>query len=187
MKEEIKNIVEILLNGGIILYPCDTVWAIGCDATNALAIERIYLLKKRADTKSMLVLVNGIDMLNNYVHKVPDIAKEMIKTSIKPLTIIYPKAVNLPANLAAIDGSIGIRIVQHEFCSRLIKQLNRPLVSTSANISGSATPLSYSDISAEIIGGVDYAVNPQFEEEMTHKPSSIVSLGVDGEVKIIRE
>ncbi|MDR1055172.1 MAG: threonylcarbamoyl-AMP synthase [Prevotellaceae bacterium] len=187
MKEEIQKAVEVLRKGGIILYPTDTIWGIGCDAANTIAIEKIYTLKKRTDSKSMLALVDNADRISHYVKKIPHIARDLIELSNKPLTIIYPDAVNLPDNLLAEDGSIGIRVVQHEFCQQLIFTLNRPLVSTSANVSGEKIPSTFAEISDEIINSVDYVIDPRFEEKVTHKPSSIIKLGISGEVKIIRK
>lgn len=186
MKEEIKRAVEVLRKGGIILYPTDTVWGIGCDATNADAVNKIYALKKRVDSKSMLVLVDNADRLTRYVQKIPDIAIDLIEVTDTPLTIIYPQGVGLAENLLADDGSIGIRVVQHDFCQQLIRALNRPLVSTSANLSGEKSPATYAEISNDIIKGVDCVINQQFEGKPTRKPSSIIKLGAGSEVQIIR-
>jgi L-threonylcarbamoyladenylate synthase len=187
MQDDIKKAVEILKKGGLILYPTDTIWGIGCDATNPEAVAKIYALKKREDSKSMLVLVENPNMLNIYLDKVPDIAWDLIDVADKPLTIIYPKAKNLASNLIAADGSIGIRIVKHAFCQRLIQAFRKPIVSTSANISGNPFPKSFKAIETAITNGVDHIVPQIYEESKNPVPSGIIQLGLGGEVKVIRE
>ncbi|MDR2125900.1 MAG: threonylcarbamoyl-AMP synthase [Prevotellaceae bacterium] len=187
MKNEIKRTVEILKNGGIILYPTDTVWGIGCDATNADAVEKIYRIKRRNDSKSMLVLVDSANRISRYVKQIPNIASDLIELSDSPLTIIYPQAVNLAPNLIAADGTIGIRVAKHEFCKNLIFALNRPIVSTSANISGEKYPQKLDEISLEIRNSVDLMVNRRFEGKPTYKPSAIIKLGLKNEVEVIRK
>lgn len=187
MKNEIHKAVEVLRSGGIILYPTDTVWGIGCDATNAAAVEKIFALKQRSDSKSMLVLVDSADRISRYVHQIPGIASDLIELSNTPLTIIYPQAVNLAPNLIAADGSVGIRVVKHEFCRQLIFALNRPIVSTSANISGEAAPKKLAEIANEIIAGVDLVVSSSFEGQPSNKPSAIIKLGLKNEVEVIRK
>ncbi|MDR2652415.1 MAG: threonylcarbamoyl-AMP synthase [Prevotellaceae bacterium] len=187
MKNEIKKTVEVLKNGGIILYPTDTVWGIGCDATNADAVEKIYKLKQRSDSKSMLVLVDSANRISRYVKQIPNIASDLIELSDTPLTIIYPQAVNLAPNLISEDGTIGIRVVNHEFCKQLIFALNRPIVSTSANISGEKSPIIFEEIASEIRNNVDFTVNKIFEGNPTGKPSAIIKLGLKNEVEVIRK
>jgi L-threonylcarbamoyladenylate synthase len=187
MKNEIKKAVEILKNGGIILYPTDTVWGIGCDATNTGAVEKIYRMKRRNDSKSMLVLVDSADRISRHVKQIPSIAPDLIELGNTPLTIIYPQAVNLAPNLIAEDGTIGIRVVNHEFCRQLIFALNRPIVSTSANISGEKSPRQFDEISSNILNNVDFTVNKVFEEKSTKKPSAIIKLGLKNEVEVIRK
>jgi L-threonylcarbamoyladenylate synthase len=187
MKNEIKKAVEILQNGGIILYPTDTVWGIGCDATNAAAVEKIYTLKRRSDSKSMLVLVDSADRISRYVKQIPSLASDLIELSDTPLTIIYPQAVNIAENLVAEDGTIGIRVVNHEFCKQLIFALNRPIVSTSANISGEKSPQKLNEVADEIKNNVDFVVNSIFEGKPTCKPSAIIKLGINNEVEVIRK
>jgi len=187
MKNEIKKAVEILRNGGIILYPTDTVWGIGCDATNAEAVEKIYKLKRRSDSKSMLVLVDSADRISRYVKQIPNLASDLIELSNTPLTIIYPQAINLAANLVADDGTIGIRVVNHEFCRQLIFALNRPIVSTSANISGEKAPQKLDEITDEIKNNVDFIVNNVFTGKPSNKPSAIIKLGLKNEVEVIRK
>ena len=183
---DIGQSLEILKRGGVILYPTDTVWGIGCDATNQAAIERIFTIKRRNETQSMLCLVGGCDMLASYVDDVPEVAMQLIATAEKPLTIIYPKAKNLAANLIADDGSIGIRIVQEPFCRQLIGELGKPLVSTSANISGEPTPATFGDISAEIKTAVDYIVQWRQDERYPATASSIIQLKEDGSYHVLR-
>jgi len=187
MNEDIVKAIEILQKGGIILYPTDTIWGIGCDATNAHAVKRIYDLKKREDSKSMLVLLDNESKLNSYLTEVPEIAWDLIDFATKPLTIIYPNAKNLATNLIAEDKSIGIRITREEFSKTLCMRFKKPIVSTSANISGEPSPTSFDKISQEVKEGVDYIVKYRQEETSNPAPSSIMKLGLGGEIKIIRE
>jgi len=187
MNEDITKALEVLKKGGVILYPTDTVWGLGCDATNAEAVARIYAIKKREDSKSMLVLVDHNGRIESYVREVPEIAWEIIDAAVRPITIIYPGARNLAKNLIAEDGSIGIRISSDEFCGELIKKLGKPLVSSSANISGEKTPSGFSEISEEIKASVDYVVEWRQDDTVKNPPSSIIKLGEGGLFKIIRE
>lgn len=187
MQHEVDEAVRILRAGGVILYPTDTVWGIGCDATNAEAVDRIYRLKRSENKKSMLVLCASPDMTVRYVNKAPGIAFEVMEMATKPLTLILPGAVGVAANLIPDEGTLGIRVPDHEFCRRMLRALERPIVSTSANISGEATPVGLQEVSKEIIDGVDFVVNPRFEGKPTRKASSIIAFGEGGEVKIIRE
>lgn len=187
MKEEIKKIIDILQNGGVILYPTDTVWGIGCDATNENAVKRIFEIKKRVDTKAMLVLVDNAARIQSYVEEVPDMAWDLIELSEKPLTIIYPDAKNLAKNLVADDNTIGIRVTNEEFSKSLCAQFRRPIVSTSSNISGEPTPANFSEISDEIKNAVDYVVEYRQNDLSKPKPSSIIKLGKGNLIKIIRE
>jgi L-threonylcarbamoyladenylate synthase len=178
--------VTVLKQGGLILYPTDTVWGIGCDATNERAVQRIYALKKRADAKAMLVLVDREEKLSFYMKEVPPMAWELVRLADKPLTIIYPDALNLAPSLLAEDGSIGIRVTREAFSKALCARFNKPVVSTSANISGEPSPAFFQAISAASVQGVDYVVNYRREETAASRPSSIIKLGVDGTVSIIR-
>ena len=187
MEQEISKALEVLKAGGLILYPTDTVWGIGCDATNAAAVEKIYRLKRSADKKSMLVLVGRVDDVARYVGRVPEVAWQLLEVSDKPLTLILPGAGGVAGSLIPEEGTIGIRVPAHEFCSGLLKRLGRPLVSTSANISGEASPARFDEIAKEIIAGVDYVVPRSCEGRMTGKPSSIIALDEGGGFKIIRE
>ena len=159
MTEDIKKACEVMAAGGIILYPTDTIWGIGCDATNEKAVQRVYELKRRADNKAMLVLMDSEAKLDRYVSDVPDIAWDLISVSDKPLTIIYSSAKNLATNLLGADGSVGIRITNEEFSKKLCERFRKPLVSTSANVSGEPSPANFSEVSEVIKEGVDYSVS----------------------------
>ena len=186
MHDDVKAALEVLQNGGGILYPTDTIWGIGCDACNEEAVRRIYAIKNRIDSKSMLVLLENAALLDRYIDEVPEIAFDLIEVSDKPLTIIYDGAKNLARNLIAEDGSIGIRITTEAFSSDLIRRFKRPVVSTSANISGKPSPACFAEIDQKIIEAVDYVV--KYRQDDTHKavPSGIIKLGRSGEIKIIR-
>ncbi len=187
LDQTISEVVSVLRSGGIILYPTDTVWGIGCDATNKEAVEKIYKLKQSEDKKSMLVLCNNSNMVVRYVNKAPGIAFEVMEMSEKPLTAILPGAVGVAENLIPEEGTLGVRIPIHEFCEKLIYKFGRPIVSTSANISGEKTPKRFNEIDREILEGVDYVVHPRHEGKPTRLPSSIIAFSVDGGVKIIRD
>jgi L-threonylcarbamoyladenylate synthase len=186
MQEDIKKALEILKSGGVILYPTDTVWGLGCDATNEEAVAKIYSIKKREDSKSMLVLLNNSARISSYIKDVPEIAWELIDAAVSPLTLIYPGAKNLAKNLIAEDGSIGIRITDDEFCCELIKRFGKPIVSSSANVSGEKTPAIFSEINDEIKDSVDYTVEWRRDDFTKKSPSSIIKLGEGGLFKIIR-
>lgn len=173
--------------GGVILYPTDTIWGIGCDATNEDAVRRVYEIKQRQDSKAMLVLVDSSVKVDFYVQDVPEVAWDLIDLADKPLTIIYSGARNLAANLLAEDGSVGIRVTNEEFSKRLCQQFRKAIVSTSANISGQPSPKNFSEISEEVKSAVDYIVGYRQEEMSNPKPSSIIKLGKGGVIKIIRE
>ncbi|MDY3266831.1 MAG: L-threonylcarbamoyladenylate synthase [Phocaeicola sp.] len=187
MKDEIKKACEVMQKGGVILYPTDTVWGIGCDATNEEAVKRIFEIKKRADSKAMLVLVDSPVKVDFYVQDVPNVAWDLIEMTTKPLTIIYDGARNLASNLIAEDGSVGIRVTSEEFSKQLCFRFRKAIVSTSANISGQPAPAVFSEISDEIKNAVDYIVDYRRDEKGPAKPSSIIKLGKGGTVKIIRE
>ena len=187
MKEDIENCLKVLNEGGIILYPTDTIWGLGCDATNKSAVKRIFDIKKRNDQKSLLVLLDNPGKIPSYVGEVPDIAWDLIELSEKPLTIIYSDAKNLATNLIAEDSSIGIRIANDQFCQKLIQRFKKPIVSTSANISGKTAPANFSEISDEVIQSVDYVVKWRQDDYTKAQASSIIKLKPNGEVQIIRE
>ena len=173
--------------GGVILYPTDTIWGIGCDATNEDAVRRVYEIKQRQDSKAMLVLVDSSVKVDFYVRDVPEVAWDLIDLADKPLTIIYSGARNLAANLLAEDGSVGIRVTNEDFSQRLCQQFRKAIVSTSANISGQPSPKNFSEISEEVKSAVDYIVGYRQEEISNPKPSSIIKLDKGGVIKIIRE
>lgn len=187
LKEEVFKATEILKQGGVILYPTDTIWGIGCDATNEKAVKRIYDIKQREDNKSMLVLLDDAGKIASYAD-VPDIALQLIEVSDKPMTVIYPNAHHLAANLInAADRTIGIRITEEEFSKSLIFRFRKPIVSTSANISGQPSPACYRDISDDIKNAVDYIVDFRRNENQKHTPSSIIKLETDGTIQVIRK
>ncbi len=186
MQNEINKALKILQQGGIILYPTDTVWGIGCDATNEAAVKKVYDLKKRIDSKALICLVADERMLSKYVKQIPEAALDIIELAESPTTIIYDDAQNLATNLIAKDNTIAIRIPDNEFCFQLSRKFNGAIVSTSANISGQPTPKTFSEISTDILKGVDYVVNSQFEKKSS-KPSSIIKLTNSGLVTIIRK
>lgn len=191
MKEAIQQALEVLRKGGIILYPTDTVWGIGCDATNPEAVAKVYEIKRRADSKSLVLLASDMDMICRYVKEVPEMAIQLVEVNDKPMTIIYPGAVTgqhgLAQNAVAEDGTVGIRIPMMDFCKQLVARLGRPLVSTSANISGEPTPRKYAEISEEIRSAVDHVVDPSLEKGATGHSSSIIKVGLDYSIEIIRK
>jgi L-threonylcarbamoyladenylate synthase len=187
MQEEIKKAVEVLRSGGVILYPTDTVWGIGCDATNESAVKKIFEIKKRNEVKSMLVLIDNAAKIQSYLDEVPEMAWDLIEFAEKPLTIIFPDAKNLATNLLGDDKSIGIRVTKEAFSKRLCEQFRKPIVSTSANLSGEKTPLNFNEISDEIKSQVDYVVNFRQEETAKAKPSSVIKLGKGNLFQMIRE
>ncbi len=185
--EDLKKACEILRQGGLILYPTDTIWGIGCDATNGEAVSRVYALKQRTNHKAMLVLIDSPAKLNGYVSDIPDITWDLLDVADKPLTIIYPNAKNLAFNLLGEDGSVGIRITKERFSHELCKLFRKPLVSTSANISGLPSPTRFSEIAEAVKSGVDYIVQYRQNETASARPSGIIKLGENGCIQIIRE
>ena len=185
VNEEVHNAYEVINNGGIILYPTDTVWGIGCDATNEEAIKKIYALKQREETKSMIVLMNGDRMLYNVFNEVPEVAWQILDVTDKPTTLILDNPRNVAKNIVAPDNTLGMRLVKEPFCYKLMERMKKPLVSTSANISGMPTPNSFKEIDHHILDGVDYIVNLH-HDKVAAKPSTIIKLGNDLQVKVIR-
>ena len=199
-----QKALEVLRAGGVILYPTDTVWGIGCDATDPEAVARIYAIKQRSDSKSLVLLASDMDMVARYVKEVPEMAVQLVEVNDKPMTIIYPDAVVGPApadpsqmpqasrhclaiNTVAEDGTVGIRIPMSDFCRQLASRLGRPIVSTSANISGEPTPVCFAEITEQIRSAVDYIVDPSLESQATGKASSIIKVGLDYSIQIIRK
>ncbi len=185
-QDDIKNAVETMKRGGVILYPTDTVWGIGCDATNAEAVARVYEIKHREDSKALICLVDSDARMQRYVRSVPDVAWDLLELAEKPTTVILDNAVNLAPNLIAEDGSIAMRITRESFSKELCYRFQKPIVSTSANISGEPAAQNYCDISEELLAAVDYVCWTRRQEHKPHKPSSIIKLSENGEVKIIR-
>jgi L-threonylcarbamoyladenylate synthase len=187
MTDEIKKAQDVLYKGGVILYPTDTIWGIGCDATNEAAVRRVFDLKKRVDSKALLVLIDNPVKLEFYVREVPEVAWDLIDLAERPLTIIYPGGRNLAPNLLAEDGSVGIRVTKELFSKMLCERFRKAIVSTSANISGEPSPGFFDEISPEIVNGVDYVVNYRRKDKIPASPSSIIKLGAGGQVEIIRK
>ena len=199
----INECLEVLRSGGLILYPTDTVWGIGCDATDPEAVAKVFALKKRADSKSLVLLASDMDMIARYVREIPEMAVQLVEVNDSPMTIIYPGAFvserpaedekpvkdrfSLAYNTVAEDGSVGIRIPMMDFCTDLVRRFGRPVVSTSANISGEPTPKTFADIPQAIKDSVDYVVDPLLESGSTGKSSSIIKVGLDAAIEIIRK
>jgi L-threonylcarbamoyladenylate synthase len=186
-QDDIKKAIEVMKNGGVILYPTDTVWGIGCDATNAEAVAKVYKIKHRDDSKALICLVDSPVRLQRYVRNVPEVAWQVMELATKPTTVIFDNAVNLAPNLIAEDGSIGMRVTQEDFSKELCYRFQKPIVSTSANISGEPAAENYKDISEELLNSVDYVCYSRRQEKKPHTPSSIIRIKVNGEVEIIRK
>lgn len=184
---QIEEAVKVLRSGGVLLYPTDTIWGIGCDATNEKAVEKVFALKQRSDAKSLIVLASDMDMVARYVKEIPEMAETLVSISDKPLTIIYPEGMGMAANVTAEDGSIAIRIPMCDFCRELVRRFGRPIVSTSANVSGNPAPKRYLDIAEELKNSVDFCVDSSMEHGSTRNPSSIIKLGLHNEVQVIRD
>lgn len=186
LKEDIRKAVDCMRSGGVILYPTDTVWGLGCDATNEEAVKKIFQMKRRADSKSMLILVDSVRMLERVVDELPDVAEQLIEAVVEPLTVIYDGATGIAPSLIAEDGSVGVRITGEEYSRSICKLLGRPVVSTSANFSGERTPSIFPEISEEIKEKADYIADYRRDDREKRKPSRIIKLGKGGEIKIIR-
>ncbi len=186
LREEIAKALKVVQDGGIILYPTDTIWGIGCDATNTEAIKKIFALKQRDEAKSMIILLDTHNKLESYIREVPAIAYELIEFAENPLTLVMPGAKNISPALISADGSIGVRVAKHDFCQQLIQRLRKPLVSTSANISGMPSPQNFGQIDQEIIDGVDYVVDLEQHSMERKNPSTIMRLQPDGRFEFLR-
>jgi L-threonylcarbamoyladenylate synthase len=186
LKDEIAKALKVVQDGGIILYPTDTIWGIGCDATNTEAVQKIFRLKQRSEAKSMIILLDNDNKLASYIQEVPELAYNLIEYAENPLTLVMPGARNISSALIAADGSVGIRISDHPFCQGLIQRLRKPLVSTSANISGKPSPQYFSQIDQEIIDGVDYVVDVDQHSMEIKTPSTIMKLEPDGRFEFLR-
>ena len=187
MEEDIRQAVEVMRRGGVILYPTDTIWGIGCDATNEEAVRRVYDIKRRDDSKALICLVDSADRLQRYVGDVPGVAWDLIEYADKPLTLILDNARNLAPNLLAEDGSVGLRVTREEFSRQLCYRFQKAVVSTSANVSGEPSPACFADICDEILNAVDYVVQSRRNEKKKAAPSSIIKLRPDGEITLIRK
>jgi len=185
--EDLRQALSVLIKGGIILYPTDTIWGLGCDATNQDAVEKIFKIKKRRESKSLIILVNGFTMLERYVRDIPEVAGEILEVSDKPLTIIYPKGKNLASGVCNEDGSVGIRVCNDDFCNELITRFRKPVISTSANFSEAQSPAYFSEIEDEIIRSADYVVKYRQTDTNKNTPSSIIKVEDNGVIKIIRK
>ena len=186
LKNEVLKCIDILNSGGTLLYPTDTIWGIGCDATSQRAVEKIHRIKRRTGSKSLIVLVDSANKLPLYVENMPEIAWDLLKNVSTPLTIIYPQGKNLAANVIGDDRSVAIRVADNEFCRELIRDFGKPVVSTSANISGNVTPCTFKDVSPDIIRQIDYAVQLYHDNMTTVRPSRIIKLYQNGEFNVIR-
>lgn len=184
--DDIRNALKVLRAGGVILYPTDTIWGIGCDATNAEAVRKIYAIKQRAENKSLIILVNSAGMLTRYVDNPPEVALQMAELTESPLTIVYDRGRSLAEGVASADGSVGVRICTDPFCDELITALRKPLVSTSANISGSSAPALFDEISEELKASVDYVCLWRQDDRSRAKASSVIRVSGNGVVKILR-
>lgn len=186
LKQEIEKALTVLKNGGVILYPTDTVWGLGCDATNEEAVSKINQIKGRAEDKSFIILLDNDNKLQSYVNEVPEVAYDLIEYAESPLTIIFFNAKNLARNVINSDGSVGIRIVNHDFCTQLIQRFRKPITSTSANISGQPAPAIFDEINPEILEAVDYVVDWEQEIRERKRPSTIMKLATGGQFSFIR-
>lgn len=185
--DDIINALKVLRAGGVILYPTDTVWGLGCDATNALAVQKIFAIKQRDDSKSLIILVNSGSMLERYVTDPPEVALQMAELSQKPLTIVYDRGRSLAAGVASADGSVGVRICSDPFCDELITAFRKPIVSTSANISGTDAPALFDEISEEVISAADYVCLYRQYDRSRSSASSVIKISANGAIKILRE
>jgi len=186
-RNDLNKALETLRNGGLILYPTDTIWGIGCDATNAEAVQKVFALKGRAQEKSLIVLLHNENQLGSYVQEIPEVAYQLIEYAERPMTIVYSNAKNIATNALAEDGSIGIRIVKHPFCEQLLQRFRKPIISTSANLSGELSPSSFDTIAEEIRTGVDYVVEYGQEQASDGKSSTIMKLDPSGKFEFIRK
>ena len=187
MTADIRSAVDVMRRGGVILYPTDTVWGIGCDARNAEAVAKVYAIKKRADAKALITLVDSLAALDSVVESVPEVAEQLIEVSVDPITIIYDKGHGVAPNLTAEDGSLAVRLTREEFSAALCRAFRGPVVSTSANISGNPTPMNFAEIAPQLLEAVDYVCTSRRDEAPAKKASSIIKISEGGLFKIIRK
>ncbi|QPH39204.1 L-threonylcarbamoyladenylate synthase [Pedobacter endophyticus] len=187
LRDEINKAFDVLKGGGVILYPTDTIWGLGCDATNVDAVEKLLKIKNRPAEKSLIILLDVDSKLQSYISEIPEVAYDLIEYAENPLTLVFPGAKNLAQNVINEDGSVGVRIVKHDFCTPLVQRFRKPIVSTSANISGKPSPKFFDDIDPEIIAGVDYVVDFEQENRNSRKPSTIMKLAPGGQFEFIRK
>lgn len=187
MKEEVEKTSALIKEGKTIAFPTDTIWGIGCDATNPEAVAKIFDIKERDESKALVVLIADIGQLWDFVNEIPEIAWDIVEFAERPLTVVYSKAKNLAPKVMAEDGSVAIRLVQDEFCKKLIQRCRKPLIATSANISGKPNPGSFKEIDAAILSKVDYVVNWRLNEKLNNPPSRIIRLEKNGEIKFLRK
>lgn len=187
IEQEIANALQVLKKGGLILYPTDTIWGLGCDATNDEAVEKIFQLKERDASKSLILLIDNENKLNRYIKDIPEQAWDLIEFSTRPLTIIYDQGLNVSKKAIADNGSIAVRVTKDPFCKQLIYKFGKPIISTSANISGAPSPASFSEIDSRVLNGVDYVVNLRQNEKTGNQASVIIQLGAKGQIKFIRK
>jgi len=185
-EEDLRQSLKTLREGGVILYPTDTIWGLGCDATNSVAVEKIFRIKSRSETRSLIILVNGETMLERYVKNIPETAFQITGASDKPVTIIYPEGKNLAPGVCSDDGSVGIRICNDPFCNELISRFRKPIISTSANPSGSPTPSHFGEIAEEIISVADYVVKHRQNDRQKQNASPVIKIDKNGVFKILR-
>jgi L-threonylcarbamoyladenylate synthase len=186
-EEDLKESLNTLRKSGVLLYPTDTIWGIGCDPTNVSAVSRIFQLKSRSENKSLIILADGLQMIERYVTEIPEIVYELAEVSDTPLTIIYPKGKNLATGVCSEDGSVAIRICKDEFCQELIKRFRKPIVSTSANLSGSSSPGNFSEIEKTLVSKIDYVVRFRQDDRRKRLASPVIKVNLDGTIKIIRK
>lgn len=186
LEEDIRRCAAVMRDGGVVLYPTDTVWGIGCDATSSEAVKKVFAIKRRSDAKALITLVDGEAMLERYVEEVPEVAYQLLECALSPITIVYDRGKGVAPELLGEDGSIGIRVTSEIYSNRLCKELRKPLVSTSANISGQPAPGIFRDISGEILDSVDYVACYRRNDTSPSRPSSVIKLSVSGEIRILR-
>ena len=187
LNNDLTNCLEVLKRGGVIIYPTDTVWGIGCDATNSKAVKRIYEIKRRADSKALITLVDSVAALERVVDEVPEVGYQLVEVAVDPLTVVYDRGIGVAPELLAEDGSIGVRITSEEFSRELCRRFRRPIVSTSVNVSGEPSPKSFEEITPELLSAADYVCESGRDKPWASKPSTVIKLSAGGVVEILRK